>query len=56
MTRDVEEDDVDAVGRAAERAHGGLGQRLRKGALLLDGAAFEEFDADGGHGTSPVWI
>jgi hypothetical protein len=29
---------------------GGLGQGLGQGALLLDAAAFEEFNSDGGHG------
>jgi Helicase conserved C-terminal domain len=52
---DVEEHDVHAVGRAAERAHGGLGERLGESALLFNGAALEELDADGGHGGFLWW-
>src|SRR5262245_7180014 len=46
---DVGQDDLDRVGRAAERAAGGVGELLGELAALLGRAALEHLDVDHRH-------
>src|SRR5262249_12140154 len=52
VPRDIEEQDVDAVGAAPEHFDAGGGEFLGQFGLLLGRAAFEDLDAEGGHGIS----